>query len=111
MSGKNMLEENGIKVTRAQNGQKAVDHFQQSSLGYYDMILMDIMMPVMDGLEATKKIQNLPREDAKKVPIVAMTANAYESDKKMSMDAGMCSHLSKPIKREKLIEVLNRFLS
>ena len=105
-----MLEENEIEVQRAENGQKAVELFDQSKEGYFDLILMDIMMPVMDGLTATKSIHALNRTDAKRIPIIAMTANAYESDKKASIEVGMCAHLSKPLKQEKLIEVIKQFI-
>ena len=105
-----MLEENEIEVQRAENGQKAVKLFDQSKEGYFDLILMDIMMPVMDGLTATKSIHALNRTDAKRIPIIAMTANAYESDKKASIEVGMCAHLSKPLKQEKLIEVIKQFI-
>ena len=79
------------------NGKEALEIFQNSKLNEYDVIIMDVMMPVMDGLEATKAIRMLEREDAKKIPIIAMTANAFEEDRKACLDAGMDEHIGKPI--------------
>ena len=76
---------------------KAFEIFQNSRLDEYDVIIMDVMMPVMDGLEATKAIRMLEREDAKKIPIIAMTANAFEEDRKACLEAGMNEHIGKPI--------------
>lgn len=92
-----LLEAAGAIVDCARNGSEAVDIFCNSSSGYYDVILMDIRMPVMNGLEAARNIRALNRQDASVVPIFAMTANAYEEDKKMSREAGMNEHLPKPI--------------
>ena len=104
-----MLESAGTSVTPVQNGQDAVESFTASAPGSYDVILMDIMMPVMDGLEATKLIRGLPREDAGTVPIIAMTANAFEEDRKKTLEAGMNDHLTKPISSETLTEVLAHY--
>ena len=79
------------------NGKEALEIFQNSKLNEYDVIIMDVMMPVMDGLEATKAIRMLEREDAKRIPIIAMTANAFEEDRKACLDAGMDEHIGKPI--------------
>ena len=79
------------------NGKEALEIFRNSKTGEYDFIIMDVMMPVMDGLEATKAIRELEREDAKKIPIIAMTANAFEEDRKACLDAGMDEHIGKPI--------------
>lgn len=92
-----ILEDIGVSMVKAENGQIAVDKFNESDPGEFDAILMDIMMPVMDGLEATKTIRNLPREDAISIPIIAMTANAFDEDKRKTKAAGMNEHLTKPI--------------
>ena len=104
-----MLEEDGAIVTLAGNGQEAVDAFAQSAPGTFDAILMDVMMPVMDGLEATKAIRNLPRPDAAEIPILAMTANAFEEDRQKTRAAGMNEHLTKPISNARLLELLTRY--
>ena len=101
-----VLEMVGIVTERACDGQQAVDLFQQSEAGYYDAILMDIRMPVMDGLEATKSIRILGKEDSRTIPIIAMTANAFDEDMKKSIESGMNGHLSKPIDINKLYKVL-----
>ena len=92
-----ILEEEHLNITEAKNGKEAFEIFQNSRLDEYDVIIMDVMMPVMDGLEATKAIRELEREDAKKIPIIAMTANAFEEDRKACLDAGMDEHIGKPI--------------
>ena len=79
------------------DGKEALEIFRNSKMGEYDFIIMDVMMPVMDGLEATKAIRGLEREDARKIPIIAMTANAFEEDRKACLDAGMDEHIGKPI--------------
>ncbi len=104
-----MLEEDGAVVTLAGNGQDAVDAFAQSAPGTFDAILMDVMMPVMDGLEATKAIRSLPRPDAAEIPILAMTANAFEEDRQKTRAAGMNEHLTKPISNARLQELLAQF--
>ena len=105
-----LLSGTEAEVSFAADGRQAVELFSRSREGFYDLILMDIQMPVMDGYQATKAIRALPREDARRVPIVAMTANAFHTDVQMSMDAGMNAHLSKPVDLRKLMEVLNRWL-
>lgn len=92
-----ILEEEDLNITEAKNGKEALEIFQNSKLNEYDVVIMDVMMPVMDGLEATKEIRMLEREDAKKIPIIAMTANAFEEDRKACLDAGMNEHIGKPI--------------
>lgn len=104
-----ILEEEGALITPAMNGQEAVDAFSGSPAGTFDVILMDIMMPVMDGITATKTIRALEREDAKIIPIIAMTANAYEEDIRNTREAGMNAHLSKPIDVEVMFKTLSRF--
>ncbi|MDR1689688.1 MAG: transporter substrate-binding domain-containing protein [Clostridiales bacterium] len=100
-----------IETTEAVNGEEAVSIFEKSPEGYFHLILMDIQMPVMDGYEATKAIRNLKRADAEKIPIVAMTANAYKEDIEAAKDAGMNSHLAKPIDTDKLFNTLTEFLA
>ncbi len=101
-----ILEDYGIIVEEAYNGQEAVSRMADSQPGYYDLILMDIMMPVMDGLEAAREIRRLPRKDCQRIPIIAMSANAFDEDVKRSLASGMNAHLSKPVNVEKLIETL-----
>ena len=92
-----ILEEEHLNITEAKNGKEALEIFQNSKLNEYDVIIMDVMMPVMDGPEATKAIRMLEREDAERIPIIAMTANAFEEDRKACLDAGMDEHIGKPI--------------
>ena len=105
-----LLEKNGMVVTVASNGKEAVDCFSLSRPNYFDVILMDIMMPVMNGLTATKTIRNLSRPDAQTVPIFAMTANAFKEDIEQSREAGMNEHLSKPLDENLLKTMLKRYL-
>ena len=106
-----MLTENGAEVETVNNGLEAVQCFEASAPGTYDVILMDVMMPVMDGLEATKAIRMLEREDAKKIPIIAMTANAFEEDRKACLEAGMNEHIGKPIDIPQLKRVITKLLT
>ena len=101
-----LLEGYGIKVKEAYNGQEAVSCMKESSQGEYDLILMDIMMPVMDGLEATRRIREMDREYCKTIPIVAMSANAFDDDVRRSIASGMNAHLSKPVDVRKLEKTL-----
>lgn len=103
-----MLSPTGVQVESAENGACAVEMFENSSEGYYDLIFMDIQMPVMNGYDASRKIRELPRGDAKSVWIVAMTANAFVEDIRMSREAGMNEHCSKPVDPEKLREIIDR---
>ena len=101
-----ILENYGIETEQAVNGKEAVRRMEESVPGYYDMIFMDIMMPEMDGLEATRTIRNLDREDCKKIPIYAMSANAFDEDVKRSLASGMNGHLSKPVNLQVLEKTL-----
>ena len=95
---------------RAENGRKAVDLFAAHPEGYYDAILMDMRMPEMDGLEATRLIRAMDRGDAASVPIIALTANAFDEDVQRSMQAGLNAHLSKPVRPELLFETLENLI-
>ena len=105
-----VLQNEGTVVTKAWNGQEAVDIFRKSSPGEFDVILMDIMMPVMNGYEAAKMIRSLDREDAKVIPIIAMTANAFIEDKMRAKEAGMDEHIAKPVDRKLLVKVINELV-
>ncbi|WP_195269836.1 response regulator [Eubacterium sp. 1001713B170207_170306_E7] len=105
-----LLEEAGMTVECAGNGQIGLEKFESAAPGAYDAILMDISMPVMDGLQATRAIRSLKHPDAGTIPIIAMTANAYDEDKKKSLDAGMNAHLSKPIEPAVLYKMLRQYL-
>jgi CheY-like chemotaxis protein len=94
-----VLQMREMKGDRAENGRKAVDLFAAHPAGYYDAILMDMRMPEMDGLEATRAIRAMERVDAKSIPIIALTANAFDEDVQRSMQAGLNAHLSKPYSR------------
>ena len=106
-----MLENNGMKVTCAADGHEAVELFEKSEPGYYGAIFMDVMMPRMDGLEATKTIRNMKRSDAWNVPIIAISANAFMEDILNSKQAGMNAHLAKPLDVNKLLEALKKCLA
>ena len=101
-----LLEDEGAVLTKAWNGQEAVDIFKNSPDGTFDVILMDIMMPVMDGLTATRTIRGLMREEAERIPIIAMTANAFEEDRKRSMEAGMNGHVAKPLDMQEILKTI-----
>ena len=105
-----VLQNEGAVVTKAWNGQEAVDIFRKSSPGEFDVILMDIMMPVMNGYEAAKMIRSLDREDAKVIPIIAMTANAFIEDRMRAKEAGMDEHIAKPVDRKLLVKVINELV-
>ena len=106
-----ILEEEHLDIVEAKNGKEALEIFRNSKMGEYDFIIMDVMMPVMDGLEATKAIRELEREDAKKIPIIAMTANAFEEDRKACLDAGMDEHIGKPIDIPLLKRAITKLLT
>lgn len=106
---KELLEAEGAKVTTAWNGKEALDTFEREKEGTFDVIIMDIMMPVMDGLEATRKIRLLGKKDAPHIPIIAMTANAFREDIQKSLDAGMNEHISKPVDIDTIIMVISKF--
>lgn len=103
---KTLLEDEGAVVTIVHDGQQAVDVFESRPQGTFDAILMDVMMPVIDGLSATRKIRALDREDAGSIPIIAMTANAFDEDVRQCMEAGMNAHLSKPLEMKKVVETI-----
>ena len=105
-----VLQNEGTVVTKAWNGQEAVDIFRKSRPGEFDAILMDIMMPVMNGYEAAKMIRSLDREDAKVIPIIAMTANAFTEDKMRAKEAGMDEHIAKPVDGKLLVKVINELV-
>ena len=105
-----MLQNEGADVTKAWNGQEAVELFRNSEPGEFDVILMDIMMPVMNGYETTKMIRSLDREDAKAIPIIAMTANAFTEDRIRAKEAGMDEHVAKPVDVELLIKVIHKLV-
>ena len=105
-----VLQNEGAVVTKAWNGQKAVDIFKKNRPGEFDVILMDIMMPVMNGYEAAKMIRSLDREDAKVIPIIAMTANAFIEDRMRAKEAGMDEHIAKPVDRKLLVKVINELV-
>lgn len=105
-----LLQEHGAHVTRAWNGAEAVQQFSQSPEGSWDLILMDVMMPVMDGLEAARAIRCLPRKDAGTIPILAMSANAFSDDVQRSLEAGMNGHIAKPVDEGRLLEAVRRVL-
>ncbi len=103
------LEQEEIEVFTASNGKEAVEMFEASQPGFYDIILMDIMMPVMDGLEATRRIRSMNRRDAMTIPIVAMSANAFQEDVEKSLAAGLNEHLTKPLDEKKLTETMKKY--
>ena len=105
------LEKEEVNVDIAANGQEAVDLFAKSEVGYYDIILMDIMMPIMDGLEATRCIRKMNRADAQAIPIIAMSANAFEEDIKKSQEAGLNEHLTKPMDGKKITDTMKKYLA
>lgn len=105
-----MLEMNGFQVEQAADGKEAVDKVQNSEAGYYDAVLMDIMMPVMNGYEAARAIRGLDDEAHANIPIIAMTANAFDEDIKAAADAGMNGHIAKPVDMEKLMAALAEVL-
>ena len=105
-----MLQNEGADVTKAWNGQEAVELFRKSKPGEFDVILMDIMMPVMNGYEATKLIRSLDREDARRIPIIAMTANAFTEDRLRAKEAGMDEHIPKPVDVKLLLKVIHKLM-
>ncbi|MDR2461335.1 MAG: response regulator [Deltaproteobacteria bacterium] len=105
-----MLKVTGISVEEAEDGEIAVKKFEDSPNGTYDIILMDVQMPNMDGYQASTAIRALDREDASKVPIIALTANAFKEDIDKAIEAGMNAHLAKPVKQEKIVELMMKFI-
>ena len=106
-----LLNDVGIKVTKAADGQQAVEAFAASTVGGFDAILMDVMMPVRDGHEATRAIRAMDRTDAKTIPIFAMTANAFTEDRRKALESGMNEHLPKPIDPDTLYRLLVKYLT
>ena len=104
-----ILENEGILVTNVEDGQQAVDTFEHSEPGTFDFILMDVMMPMLDGLEAARRIRKSPHPDAGQIPIFAMTANAFSDDVRRSREAGMNEHVAKPLDSEQLLRLLRRY--
>ena len=98
------------EIDHAENGRILLEMFQKSPVGYYDAILMDVRMPEMDGLEATAAVRQLDRSDAKNIPIIAMTANAFDEDVQRSLQVGMNAHLSKPVEPERLYQTLEELI-
>lgn len=106
-----ILKERGVIVDLAKDGQEAVNKMEESSEGFYDLIFMDIMMPVMDGYEAARTIRAMEREDVHSIPIIAMTANVFEDDKRKAFESGMDAHVSKPFKMEDLEKIFGKYLA
>lgn len=106
-----LLEKHGCVIDCSINGEDVCEKFRTSPLGYYQMILMDIRMPVMDGLTATKKIRDMEREDAKTIPIIAMTADAFNEDEKIAVEAGMNMHMAKPFDPRILYDICSQYVS
>ena len=104
-----LLKDEGISVTEAEDGQQAVECFLKMPEGYYDAVLMDIMMPVMDGYQAARAIRGSGKKDAEMIPIIAITANAFAEDKRKTMEAGMDAHLSKPLNVKELMDTIRKF--
>ena len=109
-SSKKYLGMENIKVDHAENGKIAVELFENSTAGIYSAILMDVRMPQMDGLEAAKIIRSLDREDARRIPIIALTANSFDEDVQLSIQAGMNAHLNKPVEADHLIRILGELI-
>ena len=105
-----ILEDAGFTAEVAENGQVAVDMVSRSEPGYYQLVLMDIQMPVMNGYEATKAIRRLENEKLASIPIFAMSANAFEEDRRESLKCGMNGHIAKPIDIDRLLDTLSREL-
>ena len=98
-----ILRAEGCIIEEAENGMVAVEKLVNSKAGYYDLILMDIQMPIMNGYEAVSKIRTIENKELANIPIIAMTANAFEEDKKKALEVGMNAHVSKPIDIDKLL--------
>lgn len=105
-----LLAKRGILVEHAQNGRIGLELFDASEINHYDAVLMDVRMPVMDGIETAKAIRALNRPDAKTVPIIALTANAYDEDIKKTAEAGMVAHIAKPVAAKVLYQTLERYM-
>ena len=104
-----ILESAGLKIERVEDGIQCVNKIEKMPAGTYDMILMDIQMPKMNGYKATQAIRRLPDKDKACIPIIAMTANAFAEDKRKTMEAGMDAHLSKPLNVQELMDTIRKF--
>ena len=107
---KKLIQVREAEIDHAENGRIVVEMFRNSPVGFYDAILMDVRMPEMDGLEATATIRALDRPDAKTIPIIALTANAFDEDVQLSLQSGMNAHLSKPVEPERLYQTLEELI-
>lgn len=105
-----VIEDVEMEVETAENGKDAVEMIAKSKDGYYDIVRMDVMMPIMNGYEATQEIRKLENRKLANIPIIAMTANAFEEDRIATLKAGMNDHLAKPIQVEKLYEMMMKYL-
>lgn len=105
-----VIEDAGMKLETAENGREAVEKIARSAEGYYDIVLMDVMMPILDGYHATQEIRKLENRKLAQIPIVAMTANAFEEDRIAALKAGINDHLTKPMELEKLYEMMKKYL-
>ena len=105
-----ILERAGLKTERVENGIQCINRIMEMPVGTYDMVLMDIQMPKMDGYKATQEIRHLPDKAKTCIPIIAMTANAFEEDKKAALVAGMNGHIAKPIQVDKLLSTLSEII-
>ena len=111
MLAETILEESGFSVETVPDGCDAVEAFIKHPPGYYDLVLMDIQMPIMNGYEATRAIRALDRPDAKTLPIIALSANSRDEDKRMSMESGMNYHIAKPFDVVQLIAAVNKYIA
>ena len=111
MLAETILEESGFSVETVADGVEAVEVFAKHPPGYYDLVLMDIQMPIMNGYEATRAIRSLDRPDAKVLPIIALSANSRDEDKRMSMESGMNYHIAKPFDVVQLIAAVNKYIA
>ena len=111
MLAETILKESGFSVETVADGCEAVEVFVKHPPGYYDLVLMDIQMPIMNGYEATRAIRSLDRPDAKALPILALSANSRDEDKRMSMESGMNYHIAKPFDVVQLIAAVNKYIA
>ena len=105
-----LLSDMGMKLERAENGQMCLEKFNASDPGFYDVILMDVRMPIMNGYESTTAIRALSRPDAQDIPIIAMTADAFSEDIKHCLECGMNAHTAKPINLDELLSLLKKYI-
>ena len=107
---KELLSDIGMELDWAENGQICLEKFQKAEQGYYDAVLMDIRMPIMNGYEATEAIRVLDRQDAKEIPIIAMTADAFSEDIQRCLESGMNAHTAKPINLDEVVSLLKKYI-